>query len=158
MDKLKTANFSRSTVSGTFNDFDYQFTDNDWLISIRDKGARPATIGFKFGKVLHVSFEDTEHPRHGIHHPETTSIAEFIRLAKNQKKNLWVNCHAGKSRSGAIVELLSRLGWEIQEHMCSQKRRPNRLVFSRLSRYFPEITKEDIDTVNSMITICSIYN
>lgn len=158
MDKLKTANFSRSTVSGAFEDFEYSFADNDWLISIRDVDAKPADIGFTFGKVLHLAFEDTENPAHGIQREEVSQIAWFIMLAKSHRKNVWVNCHAGKSRSGAIVELLSRLGWEIQEDMCSQNRRPNRLVFKKLALCFPEITKEDIEQVNSMISICSIYN
>lgn len=141
---MKTANFPRFTViKGNFYPLKM---DKDWLISICSVGDKDAPIAEgKFEKILFMKFDDTheEGPDHrGITVEQAKEIADFIKDAREQNKNVWANCQAGISRSGAIVAILMSLGWEFHETGLSPFRLPNSLVFKRVRQFFPEIQWE----------------
>ena len=136
---MRTANLSRSQVTS----LDYapdlsNFSKDDYLISIRDIGAPVKEIVLPVGNVLHLAFEDIAMDFDGaIEEWQVELIAKFIKEARQKKANVWVNCHAGVSRSGAIVELLGQLGWTIEEKLTLRNRVPNHLVFNKLRKHFP---------------------
>lgn len=122
--------------------FPFPLSEDDWLISITDEDGADATIAYPFDKVLFMQFHDTqEETNYGaITAEKATEIANFIKRARELKKNVWVNCHAGICRSGAIVCLLGDLGWEIVNHAESPGRIPNHLVYTKIRKNFPELT------------------
>lgn len=135
-----TSNFSRAAVCGHLTRFGEEIGEKDWLISISDKNFFPAPVAYNFEKILFMDFHDTIVADDGLTDEDARMMAEFIKEAKEKKKNLWVNCHMGVSRSGAVVELLSQLGWTVREDLRSNDRVPNVLVFNKLAEHFPEIT------------------
>lgn len=70
---------------------------------------------------------------------QATQTAEFIRAVKTKQANLWVNCQAGISRSGAIVDILLMLGWTDLNSPLQEKRHPNPIVWHKLISHFPEL-------------------
>ena len=138
---MKTSNFSRNQVSDPrFLVDSKNFTGVNWLISISDTDTRGAQIKLPMNKTLHMRFNDISLPFEGaISDYQASSLAQFIQQAKAANANLWVNCHAGVSRSGAIVEILQYLGWEIQEEIRSRRRVPNALVYEKLRKLFPNV-------------------
>lgn len=153
---MKTANFPRSNIIETYGKFPFWTDEDDWLISIADKGAYNAIPKARFGKVLYLSFNDVDlntagniiTPKAegvlsglgGITDAQAEQIADFIKEARTLKKNVWVNCHAGMCRSGAVVRVLSELGWELaDEH--SPERIPNLLVYNKVRKHFEELNQ-----------------
>lgn len=152
---MKTANFARSAIIETYGRFPFVTSEDDWLISIANKDSYNAVPKAKFNRVLFLNFQDielntpggveTEKSRkwlaeHGaITEPQAEQIADFIKEARDQGKNVWVNCHAGMCRSGAIVRLLTELGWEDERYQGQPDRVPNLLVYNRVKRHFPEL-------------------
>jgi hypothetical protein len=138
---MKTANFPRATLVN--KNFPFTLTEKDWLISITDKGGvNLLQTKDIFNNVLFMQFQDTNNTdpmANGITDAQALEIAEFIKDAKHFKKNVWVNCHAGVCRSGAIVSLLIDLGWEFQDSSMSPMRIPNYLVFKKVSSHFDEL-------------------
>jgi protein-tyrosine phosphatase len=65
-------------------------------------------------------------------------MANFIMKARALNKNVWVHCHAGVCRSGAVVEVLSLLGWTVSSQY-SPRRIPNTHVFKLLRLQFEEL-------------------
>jgi hypothetical protein len=140
---MKTANFPRAAVMKVgARSFPFPVTEDDWLISITDEGGQDAKLAYPFAKVLFQKFDDTNDEINGnaIAAYQAAQIAAFIKEARELKKNVWVNCHAGICRSGAVVSLLGDLGWEIVNHPESPGRIPNHLVYTKVRKNFPELT------------------
>lgn len=152
---MKTANFARSAIIETYGRFPFAAGEDDWLISIANKDSLNANPKAKFSKVLFLNFQDielntggkieTEKARkwlaeHGaITDAQAEQIADFIKEARDGGKNVWVNCHAGICRSGAVVRLLTELGWEDERYQGQPDRIPNLLVYNKIKRHFPEL-------------------
>lgn len=140
---MKTANFPRAVVMGVSSTpLSFHPTENDWLISITDFNNEDAKVIDGFGKILFEKFDDTTDylDRKSITNEQAKEIAEFIDEAKLRNKNVYVNCHAGICRSGAIVEVLGLLGWDIQNQLVeSPGRIPNSLVFDKVRKHFPSL-------------------
>lgn len=136
---MKTSNLSRSQVTNvSYSPPMENFSPSDYLISIRDHGTPIKEIVLPVQNVLHLAFEDIAMEFDGaIEDWQAELMAKFIKEAREKKANVWVNCHAGVSRSGAVVELLGQLGWEINESIRSRSRVPNHLVFNKLRKHFP---------------------
>ena len=140
---MKTANFPRSVICEYYKEFPFPVTQNDWLISITNHGDKNVDVKKPFDKILFTQFNDTETiGSGGIKSEQAHQIADFIKHARNLKKNVWVNCHAGICRSGAIVMLLGDLGWDIAQHPLIPFRLPNLLVYDSIKRYFPELQQD----------------
>lgn len=139
---MKTANLPRSIIGGKFKDFPCPVTADDWLISITDAGWFDADVEYPFERILFTHFNDTENEGEGeIQDEQAEEIAAFIKTARELKKNVWVNCHAGISRSGAVTQLLIDLGWEFHNSLKSPQRIPNCLVYNKVRQHFPELTQ-----------------
>jgi protein-tyrosine phosphatase len=138
---VKTANFPRSYIEGTYGTVPFEPTGDDWLISISD--AYDAVPQKAFGRVFFFNFMDVEDETHlmAFTDEQAAEMANIIRYAKSMGKNLYVNCHAGICRSGAVVRVLSLLGWELNAYPGRPFVRPNMLVFHRLRRQFPELSQ-----------------
>jgi hypothetical protein len=65
-------------------------------------------------------------------------LARFINEVQTVQGNLWVNCHAGISRSGAVVDILLRLGWTEHRFTMQERRFPNPRVWGKLAKHFTE--------------------
>lgn len=114
----------------------------DWFISISPGGKGSERIETPcVENTLYLEFFDLP----GFNDPNVFSLSQaehtaaFIRKVKANDGNLWVNCMAGISRSGAIVDLLIRLGWQDLNHPLQQTRYPNPVVWKRLVAHFPEL-------------------
>jgi hypothetical protein len=135
---MKTGNFPRVFI--THHRLYFVPAEDDWLISITDEDGTDAETNYTFGKVLYMKFNDTTKIGDGEITPhQAEDIADFIKEAKAEGVNLWVNCHAGVCRSGAIVSLLGELGWEIAKNVGSPGRIPNWLVYDQIRKHFPEL-------------------
>jgi hypothetical protein len=138
---MKTANFPRATIQG-INGQNFPFKDSkyDWLISITDFNGTDVEVEYQFERVLFLKFNDTDKVGQGeISNDQALEIATFIKEARDLKKNVWVNCHAGICRSGAITSLLIDLGWEYKDSSQSPGRIPNHLVYDKVRKHFPEL-------------------
>jgi len=115
--------------------------DNDWFISIYPDETYGRIQTPIVENTHYAMFWDDVDPKHPLNFndDQARSMAEFIRMVKAKDGNLWVNCIAGISRSGAVVETLIRLGWKDYEHWNQETRYPNPLVFQRLTKHFPEL-------------------
>lgn len=152
-----TANFSRSQVEGRFP---FELTDRDWLISIADRNAAAADVKGNFDQVFHFGFDDCDESdtlHFAMREHQAEKMAQIIRDAAAQNKNVWVNCHAGMCRSGAVVEVLGLLGWTIVDDF-SQKRLPNVHVFKSLRLQFDELkhSHELDDKMKETWSFCEI--
>lgn len=131
---MYTANFPRSVINESYGKFPFYTDDDDWLISIRDPATYPVDIKPRFGRVLELEFLDVDLLKiDGGFSPELAEeTVRFIAEAKKLKKNVWVHCHAGVCRSGAIVEFLIDQGWKLKDHELVPGRVPNPRVYSLL--------------------------
>ena len=138
---MKTANFPRGTIEGVRGfSFPFPVGEDDWLISITDSNGDDAKPEMNFAKVLFMHFNDTTKVGKGeITKHQALEIATFIKEARALQKNIWVNCHAGICRSGAVVSLLVDLGWEYANSTYSPGRIPNCLVYDEVRKHFPEL-------------------
>lgn len=138
---MKTGNFPRGTIEGRRgHNFPFRTTEDDWLISITDHNGSDADVEFRFDRILFLKFNDTHKVGAGeISHEQAAEIAAFIKEARERRKNVWANCHAGICRSGAVVSLLVDLGWELADSSESPGRIPNHLVYDRVRKHFPEL-------------------
>ena len=73
---------------------------------------------------------------------QAREIAAFIKQAQKERANVFVNCHAGISRSGAVVDILTKLGWHDMSFPWQRIRHPNPVAWNRLSICFPETINE----------------
>ena len=137
-----TANFPRVQIdAGRLKQpFPFELSHRDWLISISDAAGWPIQVRDPFAKVFEFFFDDESDPNWpGImQQSQAVEMANIIRQAKDQDKNLWVHCTAGMCRSGAVVEILGLLGWTIVEGF-SPARLPNTHVFKMLRLQFDEL-------------------
>ena len=138
---MKTANFPRNVLDGSGGfSFPFPVGQDDWLISIANRENEDANVEASFAKVLFLKFNDTTKRGTGeITKEEALQVATFIKEARTLQKNIWVNCHAGICRSGAVVSLLVDLGWEYQDSHLSPGRIPNCLVYDEIRKQFPEL-------------------
>lgn len=135
---LFTANLSRTQIE---SGVPFEVTDKDWLLSISDAAAMAPVFKDKWDNVFTFFFDDEEvETWPGIITTDTANhVASVIKAAKSCNKNLWVHCNAGMCRSGAIVEVLSLLGFQIVEDFRAAERVPNTLVFKLVRQQFPEL-------------------
>lgn len=141
---MKTANFPRAVIEGLRGqEFPFELSEDDWLISITDFDGEDAKVQQYFPRVLFMKFDDVSDKknRKGISNEHAREIAQFILEAREQQKNVWVNCHAGICRSGAVVSLLIDLGWEYRDSATSPGRIPNHLVYDKVRKHFPEVSQ-----------------
>lgn len=133
-----TANFPRAVVESGFP-FD-RTPAKDWLISISDVDTPNVRPVHGFGWIMFARFNDTEDPTdpHCISDETALQIVALIEEARKANANVWVNCHAGMCRSGAIVEVLRLLGWVVADEF-SPRRVPNLLVFNKIRMHFSEL-------------------
>jgi len=133
-----TANFPRVAIE---QGIPFVVGDNDWLISIPDCDTPDANVANSFGRVLFLHFDDTEqlNDRNAIQSDDVNKIVDFINQANQREASVWVNCHAGICRSGAIVEVLKMLGWTVAESWLIAPRIPNQLVFQSVRKRFPQL-------------------
>jgi len=120
--------------------------DSDWFISInagKDTAYGPVETPIK-ENTLYLSFFDLPsfNDTNVFTEEQAKQTAEFIKDVKARNGNLWVNCVAGISRSGAVVETLIRLGWKDIEHPVQETRYPNPVVWKRLTKQFPQLMME----------------
>jgi len=133
-----TANFSQATIETRFP---MEVGEKDWLISIVDVGAADARVAQPFDKVFRFCFDDCEHTTQwdtAMSPAQAQRMGFVIARARDLDKNVWVHCHAGIYRSGAVVEVLNLLGWTVVNDF-SIPRIPNRRVFNLLREEFPEL-------------------
>jgi rhodanese-related sulfurtransferase len=148
MDKIShnlprfTANFPKAIFGKGLGGgpFPFELTDRDWLISINDAAAFPPELKQPFDRVATFFFDDESNPEWpGIMPVEdAVRMADFIKEARDLNKNVWAHCHAGICRSGAVVEVLSLLGWTVADDH-SPRRIPNTHVFKLLRLQFDEL-------------------
>lgn len=132
---MKTANLSRKVAEN----FPFPRTPQDWMISISCHDHDAPNLP-EFDKLLSCVFDDVDDDEpHTITVEQAQQIAEFINEAKKLEKNVWVHCHAGICRSGAVVEVLLLLGWHFVDNDFSESRIPNKTVFNRIRQQFPEL-------------------
>ena len=138
---MKTASFPRATIQGiNGHNFPFKTTEDDWLISITDFNGTDVAVEFRFDRILFLKFNDTcEIGKGEMSNDQAAEVAQFIKDAKALQKNVWVNCHAGICRSGAIASLLIDLGWEYADSSESPGRIPNHLVYDKVRKHFPEL-------------------
>ena len=138
--RVRTANFPRSVINEiNGNYFPFVVDEDDWLISITDTDSLNAVPKQEFGRVLFMSFNDCDYKSAGrMTEAQADQMAEFIHEAMKLEKNVWVNCHMGICRSGAVVRLLSELGWELADKY-SPERRPNMHVYQTLRKRFGQL-------------------
>ena len=109
---------------------------DSWIISIANpNGAVSKLKGYP--SLLQAVFHDISEPQPGfraISDEDAECIASFIQRAKEENKNLYVHCSVGVCRSGAIVEVLLALGWEIDPKCLCPERKPNMLVYDKVRR------------------------
>ena len=133
---METANFPRRAVE---LGLPRTITANDWLITITDYRGEHITPGNKFGRLLYLRFDDVTEPgENSIQLDQAEAIAQFIREAQQAGVNVWVNCHAGICRSGAVVRVLVELGWKYQM-ILSPPGIPNTLVYRMIRQQFSEL-------------------
>lgn len=122
--------------------FPFETSCKDWLISIADHDVADALVSphARFDRVLFLKFDDSEEEDdpHAISEQDVDKIIMLIDEALVLNKNVWVNCHAGICRSGAVVEVLELLGWTVVDDY-SIPRIPNRLVFNKIRRRFDSL-------------------
>lgn len=121
------------------------------LISITDPCSSEVQPVHKFQEIHRFEFLDTEDPEDefGITDEQAASIASILRAAYESGQNVVVNCHAGISRSSAVVECGLVIGFS---EIC-KPRLPNLLVkqkiFSALGmNYDPTV---DINKRNAIL-------
>jgi hypothetical protein len=137
---LFTGNFPRATIE---HGLPFAIGEKDWLISINGPDERAAKPADKFGHVFPFHFDDVDEfrcpPGFVKMSEEQAGVMAMIALkAKEELANVWVHCHAGICRSGAVVEVLSLLGFMIFDDW-SPQRLPNTHVFRTLRLQFPEL-------------------
>ena len=101
------------------------------LIQITDPAFEPPKPRVEFERVHHFEFLDAEidddYPAEfKITKPQAEAIANILLLAKLERRNVIVHCHAGTCRSGAIAEIGVMLGFDDAE----KYRQPNLMVKS----------------------------
>lgn len=136
---MKTGNFPRKLIENGQIMETAEF--GDFLISITDINHEVARVtpGY-FDKILYLMFDDVnEDTPRALSDGVAYDIAEFIKVARDLKKNVWVNCHAGICRSGALVSLMIDLGWEDAKAFGSPERIPNTRVYNKVRKNFPEL-------------------
>ncbi len=112
----------------------------DWLISISDTDSRDANVTAPFGRILFMKFDDIDDDdsqavKYGwvpFSDGQAAKLAYFTQWAMKEEKNLYVNCHAGVSRSGAVVEALKLVGFRYVENEYSPYMIPNATVLKKL--------------------------
>lgn len=118
-----------------------------WLISINNPGDLPQIhAGNDFKEILTLEFDDVERLDQQHWHQnrmlkrmsgsDLSLLVEFIKKAQTAKVDLYVHCAAGICRSGAVVEVLVMLGWQVDDEVIAGERHPNRFVFNHLRRAF----------------------
>lgn len=133
---MKTANFPRRAVE---LGLPRKIGDGDWLISITDCDGEHVTPKDHFQHAMYVAFDDVNEPGERSITPEQGErIARFINDARTARASVWVNCHAGICRSGAVVRILVELGWEYQA-IFSPPGIPNALVYQTIRQHFDEL-------------------
>jgi predicted protein tyrosine phosphatase len=100
------------------------------LIQIKDIMQEHVKPALSFTDVLQLEFEDVEEDPDeiGIRPEHADQIVSFLRMCKEQNKNIVVHCHAGICRSSAVAMVAQKMGFDLDDKV----RLPNKLVMHRL--------------------------
>ena len=110
------------------------YTEDNSCILIRLKnpgysypeGETEILLEYYFEEVRVIEIEDSDN----IDDNSVSEIASILCSAKEKNQNIIVHCHAGISRSGAVVEVATMMGYEdIGRH-----RNPNRVLKEKLRK------------------------
>ena len=113
-------------------------SSNDFFISL--SSGRKIDVPFPSNQLYECLWDCHEPDLQGsIKLEQAARLAEFIKDRRSKQQNLWVNCQAGISRSGAIVDILLRLGWTEHKHRHQETRFPNPTVWYAVAQFFPEL-------------------
>lgn len=111
---------------------------NSMLIQIVDPGTEFPKPKYQFRRVRQFYFLDVEDNEPdgclydaAITNEDAKGIAEALREAWNEHMNVVVHCHMGVSRSGAVAEVGTMLGFRDTEKF----RVPNLMVKHKLMHY-----------------------
>ena len=111
---------------------------NSMLIQIVDPGVEFPTPKYSFKEVRQFFFLDVDDSDHdkfyfeaAITNADAKGIAEALQHAWKNHMNVIVHCHMGVSRSGAVAEVGTMIGFEDTEKF----RAPNLLVKRKLMYY-----------------------
>lgn len=124
------------------------------LISISESNVPPANLPYwNESNVLRMEFWDVtkrleqgfilagqpDQPIDPMTEEQGKQIADFIKA--NKDKSIIVHCRAGKSRSAAVVRLLTELGWKMHPTILPHYGFDayNVHVYSLIKRQFPEL-------------------
>jgi len=142
MKDVFTANLSRMAASRVSIMLPAHDFTNDFWISLASPDT-PVLEGLPVqqDRLLVLNFWDTdaEDAEHAPNSTHAKQIAHVIRRARKARANLWVNCEAGISRSGAVVEAAIQAGWRDLEHDWQEERFPNPLLYRLLRNEFPTL-------------------
>lgn len=148
--KKYTVHLPRSIV-GFLTSYNFDENGKACLISITEPGNPEVKLMGPWTDILRVAFWDvtTRLPIIGtdefyelMTESQAKVIAEFIK--KHENENIIVHCLAGKSRSAAVVRLLTELGWKMHPTILSKHDFSgyNIHVYSLLKKQFPELLPE----------------
>jgi hypothetical protein len=138
---MKTANFDRATIHGSYGGIPFDIGPDDWLISIHDPATYRAHPHKSFGLVDYYEFTDYDYDDAPGAFPDSEAerMANLIKSARVQNKNVYVHCQMGICRSGGVLRILLELGWDINEYSGRPFTQPNLLVYDKLRKHFPEL-------------------
>ena len=108
----------------------HYWDDRTALIQIKDIIQEHVKPALTFTDVLQLEFEDVEEDPDeiGIRPEHAEQIISFLRMCKEQNKNVVVHCHAGVCRSSAVAMVAEKMGFSLEP----KSRLPNKLVMQRL--------------------------
>ena len=131
-------NFPRRVIK---NGCPIQIDDNDILISIHCSDMARVYVKDKFHRVFYFQFDDVEDPNelNSITDEQAKGIADVIKYAMENNKNIIVHCLAGICRSGAVTRICENLGFIRQANHLSHEPQPNQLVYSKIRLYFKKL-------------------
>lgn len=94
-----------------------------------------------FTNIFRFNFDDEEDvtQKGVITEAQSARLAKIITQAYQSSQNIFVHCHAGICRSGAIVEVCKLIGFETDDlgekyGLIVNRRIPNVLVFNKLRK------------------------
>lgn len=118
--------------------FHHEAGENSMLISITDPASWRPTPAHNFKEIHHFEFLDIEDGDHAddpemfISEAQAKELVKLLRHALDNRMNVVVHCFAGLCRSGAVVEVGTRMGFDDVEKFRSPNTRVMRLMMAEL--------------------------
>lgn len=111
---------------------------NSMLIQITDPAGFVPTPKYQFKERYHFEFLDIEDEDHAddpemfISEEQAKKLVRLLKYAFENQMNVVVHCYAGVSRSAAVVEVGTHIGFEAVEKFRSPNTRVMRLMMAEL--------------------------